>query len=84
MFGIKFNNGYNNYDELDKYFIENNIEIRPFFYNYKNHSYLNDIKSISNFNFDNQIILLPLHCYLKDDDVKYIVDKTINYFNNNN
>lgn len=84
MFGIKFNKSYKNYDELDKYFIENNIEIRPFFYNYKKHNYLNDIKCINNSEIDNQIILLPLHCYLKDEDVKYIVDVTINYFNNNN
>ena len=79
MFGIKFINGYNNYNELEKYFIEKNIEIRPFFYNYRNHPYLNDIKSLSDKNFDNQIILLPLHCYLKDQDVRYIIDCVINY-----
>ena len=79
MFGIKFINGYNNYNEVEKYFIEKNIEIRPFFYNYRNHPYLNDIKSLSNKNFDNQIILLPLHCYLKDEDVRYIIDCVINY-----
>jgi len=79
MFGIKFINGYNNYNEVEKYFIEKNIEIRPFFYNYRNHPYLNDIKSLSDKNFDNQIILLPLHCYLKDQDVRYIIDCVINY-----
>jgi len=79
MFGIKFINGYNNYNKIDKYFIDKNIEIRPFFYNYKNHPYLNDIKSLSYKNFDNQIILLPLHCYLKNEDIRYIVDSVINY-----
>ena len=82
MFGIKFNNGYKNYKKIEKYFLNNNIEIRPFFYNYKNQSYLSDINCKNYLNMDNQIILLPLHCYLTVDDIIYIVEKTINYFNN--
>ena len=79
MFGIKFINGYASYNVIEKYFLDKNIEIRPFFYNYRNHPYLNDIKSLSNKNFDNQIILLPVHCYLKDEDIQHIIDSVINY-----
>ena len=79
MFGIKFNNGYDSYNKIEEYFTKNNIEIRPFFYNYKNHPFLSDIKVSSYKNFDNQIILLPMHCYLTDEDVKYIVNIVIKF-----
>ena len=79
LFGIKFKNGYTNYNIIEKYFTEKNIEIRPFFYSYINHPHLKNIKSLVNDNFDNQIIMLPLHCYLKDEDITYIVNSVINY-----
>ena len=79
LFGIKFKNRYSIYNKIEKYFNQHNIEIRPFFYNYSNHCHLKNIKSLSDINFDNQIIILPLHCYLKDEDIQYIVDTVINY-----
>lgn len=79
LFGIKFKNGYTNYNIIEKYFNEKNIEIRPFFYSYTNHPHLKNIKSLSQNNFDNQIIMLPLHCYLNDEDIRYIVNSVINY-----
>ena len=79
LFGIKFKNKYSTYNKIEKYFNEHNIEIRPFFYSYSNHYHLKNIKSLSDINFDNQIIILPLHCYLKDEDIQYIVDTVINY-----
>jgi perosamine synthetase len=79
IFGIKFNNGYKDYKNIEEYFLNNNIEIRPFFYNYKNHLHLSDIICNNDLNMDKQIILLPLHCYLTRNDIIYIVEKTISY-----
>lgn len=79
MFGVSFNNHNKTYEQVEKYFKTNNIEIRPFFYSYEQHIHLKDIKSMAKSNLDKQIILLPLHCYMQQEHVKHIVEVTMQY-----
>lgn len=84
IFGIKIKKGFSDYKIINQYYLENGIEIRPFFYNYKSHNHLNHIHTFENYkSMNNTIILLPLHCYLKEEELKYIVDVTIKFINNN-
>ena len=73
LIGINFENISYSYDELHKIFQNNNIEIRPFFYDIRKHEHLKDIKILDDKYFDNNIILLPLHPLLKKKDVKTII-----------
>ena len=69
-----------NYDETEKYFKNNNIEIRPFFYDYRLHKHLENIKSNDSIK-QNNIILLPLHPNLTEDNIYYIVSVIEKYLN---
>jgi len=76
------------YDNLEKYMKEHNIEIRSFFYDIHTHLHLQKIKN----NFDNSfsksitqhIILLPSFPELTIIDQKYIVEKLQYYIENTN
>jgi dTDP-4-amino-4,6-dideoxygalactose transaminase len=78
MFAIKINNNKMSIDELNKCFANHNIEIRPFFYPYKQHKHLSNLPSHSNSNISNElnsnIIMLPSFPELNELQQKYIVD----------
>lgn len=62
MFAIKLKKEIN-FNEIEKYFLKNNIEIRPFFYPFFLQEHIKDIKSHSNndvsVELNKKIILLP-------------------------
>ena len=80
MFAIRIMNNNKTIEQLDKYFIENGIEIRPFFYPYHAHEHLkrliNQTKdySISD-NLNKNIIMLPSYPELTLQQQEYIVTK---------
>jgi perosamine synthetase len=80
MFTIKLVNNNKSINDLEKYFIDNKIETRPFFYPYCRHEHLKQIK----YNYDdieiseklnNNVIMLPSYPTLTKQDQEYIVDK---------
>lgn len=82
MFTIKLNNNNKTIDQLNTYFLENNIEIRPFFYPYYAHDHLKNLtnntdNNISE-NLNKNIIMLPSYPELTYDEQKYICDKLKN------
>lgn len=79
LIGINFQNISHSYEEIDKIFRNNNIEIRPFFYDIRKHKHLKKIEVLDNKYFNNNIILLPLHPKLKKKDIEIIINtiKTI-------
>lgn len=79
LYGIKFNKDIN-YDTIENYFKENKIEIRPFFYDYRKHEHLKNIKSVDTIKNSN-IILLPLHPNLSIKDIHLIVSCVKNILN---
>jgi len=70
LYGIRFLKNIE-YDKTEKYFKENNIEIRPFFYDFRLHEHLKNIKS-NDIIKKNNTILLPLHPNLTEDNIIYI------------
>ena len=82
LFAIKINKGFSSYDNIETYFKNNNIEIRPFFYDYMKHNHLQNIKAIKDYEpMKNNIIILPLHPNLTNDNIKYIVETLLKYLN---
>lgn len=84
MFPIKFKTTKKSIDILARnaYFNNNNIEIRPFFYDYKQHNHINDLKMINDNNNNNvseQIIILPSYPDLSEENIKYIAN-TVNKY----
>jgi dTDP-4-amino-4,6-dideoxygalactose transaminase len=69
-------------DETNAYFVENGIDIRPFFYPYDRHNHL---KTIANHSIDmsvseklnNKIIMLPSYPELTLQQQEYIASKII-------
>ena len=79
-FGIKIKKGYNSYKEIEQFFKNRNIEIRPLFYDYNVHNHLSSIKCIDEYKkIDNYVILLPLHPYLNRKDINKVVDAIKEY-----
>lgn len=69
------------YNLLEQFFCNYNIEIRPFFYDFRVNEHLKKIKYIGKIEEKKYtIILLPLHCNLKEKDITYICNvlKSIN------
>jgi perosamine synthetase len=79
LYGIKFLKNIN-YNEIEEYFLKNNIEIRPFFYDFRLHEHLKNIKS-NDIIKNNNIILLPLHPNLTEYDINYIISLIDKYLN---
>jgi perosamine synthetase len=80
MFAVYLTNNCNHIDEVNQYFIDNGIEIRPFFYPYDSHNYLKSIMSQTNdYNIskdlNTNIILLPSYPELTLQQQEYIVSK---------
>lgn len=82
MFSVHLINNKKSIDEINTYFIENGIEIRPFFYPYYSHNHLKNIMnqtndySISEM-LNNNIIILPSFPELTFNQQEYIVSKII-------
>ena len=77
MFCLRIMNNIKNIDELTDYFLQNNIEIRPFFYPYYSHEHLQSIFSKCNDNceiLNQSIIMLPSFPELKYEQQIYIVN----------
>ncbi len=73
IFGIKILKDID-YDEIEVYFKNFNIEIRPFFYDIYKSEYLKTIHRKETKTNDMSIILLPIYVNLKLSDVDYIVN----------
>lgn len=80
MVCIKFNNKFN-YHEIEDFFNKNNIEIRQFFFHYKIHNHLKNIKMINNIDnqLENYCIILPSYPDLLEKDIIYICNVVNNY-----
>jgi len=75
MFAIKINNNKLSIDETYKYFYDNGIETRPFFYPYYYHNHLKTIKSQDTINKLNEnILMFPSYPNLKFENQQYIVN----------
>lgn len=68
------------YDDIEKYMTEKNVQIRPFFYDIREHSHLNTIK------VDTPIcetskhgIMIPSYPELTAEQIEYIVFNIVNY-----
>ena len=80
MFAVYLTNNCNHIDEVNQYFIDNGIEIRPFFYPYDSHNHLKTIMNRTNdYTISNElnthIILLPSYPELTLQQQEYIVSK---------
>lgn len=83
MFSVYLLNNNKSIDELNNYFIENGIDIRPFFYPYYRHNHLKTIINHSNDNhiisekLNQNVIMLPSYPELTFEQQKYIVSKIV-------
>ena len=87
MFTIKLMNNCKSIEEVNDYFIENGIEIRPFFYPYHAHSHLKTIIDRTNHHvvsekLNKSIIMLPSYPELTFKEQEYIVSKVKNLVKN--
>lgn len=71
LFGIKILKNIQ-YEDVKEFFTLHNIEIRPFFYDFRKHTHLKNIKTIDTLHHSN-IILLPLHPNITKTNIHYIV-----------
>lgn len=78
MFTIQLVNNTKTIEELNKYFNDNYVEIRPFFYSYHSHDHLKYIpNSTNNFiseNLNKNIIMIPSYPELTYEEQKYIAN----------
>ncbi len=80
MFCIKFKKQIN-FNHFETYMKENNIEIRQFFFHYKEHNHLQNLKMIENVNhkLENYVVILPSYPDLNETEIKYISFRVNNY-----
>ena len=77
MFAIRLINNTKSIDDTDAYFIENGVEIRPFFYPYYRHTHLvtlscNDTNRMTSEVLNNTIIMVPSYPELRYEEQEYI------------
>ena len=82
MFAVRLINNDKSIDEINTYFIDNGIEIRPFFYPYYSHNHLKSIINRTNDysiseTLNKHIIMLPSYPELTFQQQEYIVSKII-------
>lgn len=80
MFAIGLTSNNKTIDELNTYFTENGIEIRPFFYPYYSHNHLKTITDKTgdwhvSHTLNKEIIMLPSYPELTFEQQQYIVNK---------
>jgi len=77
MFAIRINNNNKNINDITKYFLDNNIEIRPFFYPYYYHKHLKEIPNKNDNTISDElnkdIIILPSYPELTISQIIYII-----------
>jgi perosamine synthetase len=78
MFAFYFDSNNKTIEQIDKYFKDNGIEIRPFFYPYSSHNHLNNLlnnnsDNITSEKLNNNIIMLPSYPELTYEEQEYIV-----------
>ena len=80
MFGIRIV-GNKDYKSIERFFIDNGIETRPFFYHIQKHKYLNSIwNNMTNAKLlANEIFILPSYPSLSEKEIKYISNKVKEY-----
>jgi perosamine synthetase len=86
MFAIRFMTNRKSIHETDAYFIENGVEIRPFFYPYYRHAHLdtlrcNDTTHVSSEKLNTNIIMLPSYPELRYEEQEYIATKIRHFVN---
>ncbi len=83
MFTIRLMNNTKSINELNKYFEDNGVEIRPFFYPYYCHQHLIELpRNIDmNENLHKDIIMLPSYPELTNEQLQKITDVIKNIFN---
>lgn len=78
MFTIQLVDNTKTIEELNKYFNDNNVELRPFFYSYHSHDHIKYISnSTDNFiseNLNKNIIMIPSYPELTYEEQKYIAN----------
>jgi perosamine synthetase len=72
MYVITLSN-FNNYDHLERYMSEKNVQVRPFFYNLNRHAHTSHLLT-SDDAFNENGIMLPSYPELKHEEIKYIVN----------
>lgn len=85
MFGIRFLNN-KTYDQALEFYTSSGVDIRPMFYTHEKQEYLkNYIKTYKNNTNGNIInstsIILPSYPSLTDEQIKYIINTTLNFIN---
>jgi perosamine synthetase len=86
MFAIRFMNNRKSIHDTDAFFIENGVEIRPFFYPYYRHTHLNRLScndtthNISE-KLNTNIIMLPSYPELRYEEQEYIATKIRHFVN---
>lgn len=86
MFAIRFMTNRKSIHETHAYFIENGIEIRPFFYPYYRHAHLdtlrcNDTTHGSSEKLNTNIIMLPSYPELRYEEQEHIATKIRHFVN---
>ena len=87
MFAINFVNNDKSIDEINNFFIQNGIEIRPFFYPYCSHNHLKNLfyknsdNNIISEKLNKNIIMIPSYPELTYKEQEYIVYKIKSFIN---
>ena len=69
-----------NYKDMERYMKENNIDVRPFFYDVRKHPHLRDIEVIYNPVSTAQYgVMLPSYPSLTKEEQRYIVSNLKRY-----
>jgi perosamine synthetase len=82
MFCLQIKNN-TNFEKIETYFKEKNIDIRPFFYDIHKHCHLADVEKIYNNsnNLEKEVFILPAYPHLSYEEQLHIIDTTKNYIN---
>lgn len=82
MLGIKIN-GNKNFDELEKFFNSNYVDVRPMFYPINRHKHLKDIRCFGGTavaeKLNKECVVLPSYPELKDHEIAHVVNTLKQY-----
>jgi perosamine synthetase len=87
IYALRINNNNKTIDETTKFFKDNNIDIRPFFYPINIHTHLENIKNEDNISYllNTDIIMIPSSPNITYEEQKIVVDTIYKFvwFSNN-
>ncbi len=72
MYVIKLK-GLVNFKDIEEFMLEKNVQIRPFFYHFKNHIHLKDVHICEEEELNKNGIMLPSYPALENNEIRYIV-----------